>query len=126
MRYSEIFEADKIALGLYDPDEDILHQKNLGDVRKSKITLRDLHRLKIIKRNRRKELDRKLELVCNMYRDPDAELQSREKELDQMERELEIQKAEIELIVNKAEIDRDQKDHIENLAMNTVVRAMKK
>ena len=113
--------------GRYDPAEDTLSIRRLGDTRKPRITLWHLNRLKKIRAVRRWEKLKKADFVQVMYGDPDLEQQKEDLEFEHEKREQELQalKDEVALQIDKAEIDREQKDHIRDMAMNAVKKAKK-
>jgi DNA-binding transcriptional MerR regulator len=114
------------ALGVYDPADDELHRREIGDTRKTEITLKDINRLKRIRKARKKELDKKRQFLPVMYGDPDAEQKKKEQELEQLQHELKMLQDEMMLKIDKAEVDQKQKAHIKNLALNAVGREKKK
>ena len=57
--------------GYYDPSEDELGQQHLEDLRKKKLTLRDINKLKKIRATRRLELLKRLDFLEIMYSIPD-------------------------------------------------------
>ena len=116
-------ENDFYALGLYDPNQDSIHQRHPTDTRKSKITLQDLHRLKIIRRARQKELEKKAKFIPVMY---GSHNQETEQDLEQLNHDFKMQRAELDLMIDKAEVDQDQKDHLSKMALNALGRAKKK
>jgi len=77
--------------------------------RKPKITLRHLNQLKHIRRRNQQAHDAKMALLPQMY--------SSERLADEAEL-----KDEISNEIDKAEIDEKQKQHIEQMAMNTIKR----
>ena len=113
--------------GRYDPAMDTLSMRRLSDTRKPRITLWHLNRLKKIRAIRRLEKLKKEDFVQMMYGDPDIEQQKENLELEHEKREQELQalKDEIALQIDKAEIDREQKDHISDMAMNAVKKEKK-
>ena len=120
MRAYELYETDPNSLGLYDQSQD--HSgPSLADTRRSVITLRHLNKLKHIRRNRQREHDAKMALVSTMYTDP----QIRENELETQQQALENLKTEIALQIDAAEINQKQKSHIEDMAMDAVIRKRK-
>ncbi len=121
MRYREICETSPVSLGLYNLAND--HSKHeFTDTRKPVITLRHLNRLKHIRRQRQRDHDAKMATVSTMYGDP----QLRENELDSQQQALENLKDEITNQIDAAEINQKQKSHIEDMAMNAVMRKRKK
>ena len=121
MRAFELYEANPTALGLYDPSLD-QSGPSLTDTKISFITLRHLNKLKHIRRNRQREHDAKMATVSVMYGDP----QIRENELEAQEQALKNLKDEIANQIDAAEIDQKQKSHIEDMAMDAVIRQRKK
>lgn len=101
MRAFELYETDPAALCRF------------MDRSKPTITLRDLNRLKKIKHNRRRELEKKHAFLPVIYGDPDL----RDEEFDLRERELEQIEDEIGLEIDRAEVDAKAKAHLADMAL---------
>lgn len=117
MRAYELFETDFVAMGLYDPQQDDFGSRKLGDTRKPPLTLQHLHKLKHIRNSRRRELEKKLELVGLMYTDPDRQQQSAALDLEheRQEHALKMMKDEIALEIAAAKMGKDKKEHIRHM-----------
>lgn len=109
MRAYELLETDPAVLGL----------RRFMDRSKPTITLRDLNRLKKIKNNRRRELQKKHAFLPVIYGDPDL----RDEEFDLRERELEQIKDEIGVVIDRAEMDAKDKAHIADMARRMIKKS---
>lgn len=90
-----------------------------------KLTLKALHQLKLIRRRRAQESERKAALVRVMYGNEDAranELAEQELELERRRLELEGLKDGIELMLAKAEVAAADKSKIAKMAAKTLRR----
>jgi hypothetical protein len=58
--------------GYYDPDDDKLNQFKKSDTRKSRLTLRDLNKLKKIRATRRLEMLQRNDMLELIYGEPDG------------------------------------------------------
>jgi hypothetical protein len=67
MRYWELFESVAPETAYYDPNEDRMNGKTLGQTRTQKLTLRDLHRLKLMRARDKFEALRRQDLLTAMY-----------------------------------------------------------
>ena len=99
-----------------------------------KLTLRHLHKLKLIRRRQAKERDEKLAMLPVMYGDADHQHRMRELELEQAELEqhkreaddaIDRRELEIEQAIADAELDNKQREKISAMAINTVNRQRK-
>lgn len=121
MRAFEFYETNLSAIGIYNPNKD--HSKpGVTDTRKPPLTLRHLNKLKHIRRHHQREHEAKMATVSAMYSDP----QLRENELEAQQQALDNLKDEIANQIDAAEIIQKQKSHIEDMAMDTVLRQRKK
>lgn len=85
------------------------------------ITLRHLHKLKLIRRRRDKELAQKRELMAVMY--GGGQLMD-EDEHEQEKQALELLKDEIALEIEAAKIAQDDKDRIADMARRTLAKRL--
>lgn len=66
MKLIEFAEQD-LATGFYDPAEDKINQRHLGDTRKPKLTLRHLNRLKKMRALKQLEALKREDVLTIMY-----------------------------------------------------------
>lgn len=92
--------------------------------RSDRITLRDLRRIKIKKRAREAQLAQRVELAKRIYGDQEIRQQEQAlaMEKERLELELQQQRLEIEKLIADAEIDKEQRDHIQQMALKTIHR----
>ncbi|RYD47113.1 MAG: hypothetical protein EOP83_28560 [Verrucomicrobiaceae bacterium] len=69
----KLFELDQndVSTGYYDPNEDKINGRALGDTRKPKITLRKINRLKKMRALRQLESLKRQDLLAVMYGVPE-------------------------------------------------------
>ncbi len=71
MRLYEFIEQKDIDTSRYDPAQDKLGVAQLSDVRKKKLTLRDLNRLKRMRASKKLEDEQREDLLGIIYGQPD-------------------------------------------------------
>lgn len=84
------------------------------------ISLRHLHKLKLIRARNKKALDAKKELAAIMYSDPDQQMEDTKLDLQKQAAELDIKKKEIGLDIEKAEIDAEMKAEMGKKALQVL------
>jgi|HigsolmetaAR202D_1030399.scaffolds.fasta_scaffold00633_6 hypothetical protein len=67
------FTDEVVATGHYDPAEDRMNTRNLGDTRKPVLTLRKLNKLKKMRAVRQLEALKRQDLMAVMYGDADSD-----------------------------------------------------
>ena len=92
---------------------------------KNNITLRDLNRLKKLRKIRARDMEKKNKIVRLMYGEGETQSTPARAELEQDRLEFELEKirAELALEIEKAEIDRDRKSKIQKKATRAIKRA---
>lgn len=125
MRAWELYENDLRALGIYEPAEDRLGQRQMTDTRTNKLTLRVLNRLKHIRNALRAEKEKKIGLLATMYGDDtltaaqeaiDTDRDKLQQEIELAKLELERDKMAIQQEIEAAELDNEQRKHIRSMA----------